>query len=193
MFLQRYNFLTKHKVLAPAQYDFLISSEIDDFYDRPTREKLYRIIEKLENFKGECTWTETRLRKKYRCAKFGMRLQEDRVSVDKLIHGGSLRMEAKHMGDVSVRNRLVIAQGAHQEGDVSAAEVHCQGTIIGNERADRKVTIHPGGIVVGNIVAPALQFDSGASFEGNCQVDLIQHRKETPPRKSLVAQIFGSG
>ena len=69
----------------------------------------------------------------------------------------------------------------------------CKGKIIGNVRADRKVTIHPGGTVVGDIVAPALHFDSGASFQGNCRVDLIQSRETPPPRKSLVAQLFGTG
>jgi len=193
MFLNRFNFLNKHKVLAPTQYDFLFSGDINDFYDQPTCDKLYRLIEKLEKFKGECTWSESRLLKKFRGAKFGLRLLGDRVSVEKYIFDGSLRIEGKHLGDMAVRNRLVIAQEACQEGDISAGEVICQGKIIGKVKADRKVTIHPGGTVIGDIVAPALQFDSGASFQGNCQVDLIQNREMAPPRKSLVAQLFGSG
>lgn len=193
MFLHRYNFFIKHKVLAAAQYDFLFAGDIHDFYDPPTRDKFYRLIEKLEKFKGECTWSESRLRKKFRGANFGLRLQGDRVSVETYIFDGSLRIEGKHLGDMTVRNRLVIAQGAYQEGDVSAAEVICQGQIIGNVKAGRKVTILPGGTVVGDIVAPALQFDSGASFQGNCQVDLMQSKAVSPPRKSLIAQLFGSG
>lgn len=193
MILNRFNFLNKHKILDPAQYDFLFSGDINNFYDQPTCDKFYRLIEKLEKFKGECTWPESRLLKKFRGAKFGLRLLGDRVSAARYIFDGSLTIEGKHLGDMTVRNRLVIAQGARQEGDVSAGEVICQGQIIGNVKADRKVTIHPGGTVIGNIVAPALQFDSGASFQGNCQVDLIKSRAVASPRKSLVAQLFGSG
>ena len=193
MFLNRLEFFNKHKILVPAQYDFLVSRNPDGFYDPPTRDKLYRLIVKLEKFKKECTWSELRLLKKFRGACFGLRLLGDHVSVDPYIFEGSLRVEGKHLGDMTVRNLLVLTQGAHQEGDVSAAEVICKGKIIGDVRADRKVTIHPGGTVIGDIVAPALHFDSGASFQGNCRVDLIQSRATAPPRKSLVAQLFGTG
>ena len=191
MFFNRFNFFNKNKVLAPAQFDFLSSGDFDNFYDQPTRDKFYRLIEKLEKFKNECTWTERRLLKKYQGANFGLRLQGDRVSIDTYNFDGSLRVEGKHMGDMNVKNRLVFTQKAHQEGDVSAGEVVCKGKIIGNVKADRKVTIHPGGTVIGDITAPSLQFDSGATFQGNCQVDLIQTQKEPSSRKSLVAQLFG--
>ena len=193
MFLNRFNFFNKHKVLAPAQYDFLVSRALNDFYDPATRDKLTRMIEKLEKFKKECTWSESRLLKKFRGADFGLRLLGDLVSIEPYIFEGSLRIEGKHLGDMTVRNLLVLTPEAHQEGDVLAAEVICKGKIIGNVRADRKVTIHPGGTVIGDIVAPALHFDSGATFQGNCQVDLIQNTQPVPPRKSLVAQLFGTG
>ena len=192
MFLNRLNFFNKHKILAPDQYEYLFSRDPNGFYDPPTRDKLYRLIVKLEKFKKECTWSELRLLKKFRGACFGFRLLGDHVSVEPYVFEGSLRIEGKHLGDMTVRSVLVLTQDAHQEGDVVATEVICKGKIIGNVRADQKVTIHPGGTVIGDIVAPALHFDSGATFQGNCQVDLIQSRKAAPPRKSLVAQLFGT-
>lgn len=183
----------KLKILTPPQYEFLFERDPKGFFDHNTREKMHRIIEKLERFRRGCSREEARLLKVYQQADLGLLLPEGHKSAGPLTTSGSVCLEGLHEGDIAVNGILIITEKGSLRGNLSARSVFCKGNLVGDVTAGSKVRIYPSGMVIGKIAAPSVKIEPGAMFKGNCQLGPVAQSEPEPPRKSVVGQLFGVG
>ena len=101
---------------------------------------------------------------------------------------GSVIGESPHFkGDLSADEDLVIegtVEGAINQGkcsltlrpkgriiaDVNATRIVIEGTVEGDLRATESVRVRKGGVVTGNIAAPTVGIEEGATFNGSVEM-----------------------
>ena len=64
--------------------------------------------------------------------------------------------------------------------DVNATKIFIEGYVKGNLHASVGVTVRESGVVEGNIVAPKVAIEEGATFNGSVQ---MRSPSDTPPKK----------
>lgn len=86
---------------------------------------------------------------------------------------GTVRIHGKIKGDLvgMAGSTVMICETAVIEGNVHVDEVWIDGFIRGNVRAQTKVVIASSGRVIGNVVAPSVQVQFGAHFDGTCAME----------------------
>ncbi|QTA78581.1 Putative polymer-forming cytoskeletal bactofilin [Desulfonema limicola] len=82
---------------------------------------------------------------------------------------GIIRLDGKVKGRIISENGLVIiGEQAVINADIIVEEVQIYGKVNGRIEAKEKIEVFPPGRVEGDIYAPVISIDSGASFNGNC-------------------------
>lgn len=188
----------KLSVLTQAQYQFMVSKEPQGYYDNRTREQLYSLIEKLAGHKKFCTREETRLHKRFQKSEFGILLPGDRKTNGPLKFKVSLCLDGEHEGDITTGGTLIVNEKGSVQGNVSAEEIICKGTIEGDVSARQKLNLETTGSLIGNVVASAIQIDPGALFKGKCklgnpELKAPQKKEERLPIKNRIIQLFRAG
>ena len=188
----------KLTVLTQAQYQFMLSKEPRGYYDNRTREQLYSLIEKLAAHKKYCAKEETRLHKQFQKAEFGILLPGNRKTSGPLKFKVSLCLDGEHEGDITTGGTLIINEKGSVQGNVSAVEIICKGSVTGDVSAGQKLTVYSTGTLMGDVVAPAVQIASGAMFKGKCklgnpELKAAQNKEERVPIKNRIIQLFRAG
>jgi cytoskeletal protein CcmA (bactofilin family) len=188
----------KLAVLTQAQYQFLLSKEPRGYYDNRTREQLYSLIDKLADHKKYCSKEETRLHKRFQNAEFGILLPGNRKTRGSLKFKVSLCLDGEHEGDITTGGTLIISEKGSVQGNISAEEIICKGTMEGDVTAGLQLTLHSTGTLMGDVVAPAVQIAPGAMFKGKCKLGnpglKAVHKKEgRVPIKNRISQLFRAG
>ena len=80
----------------------------------------------------------------------------------------AFRVDGRLEGSVVSGGHLVVGDGGEVDGDVRAGEVFISGTVRGRVVASEGVRITPSGKVFGDLETPALVFEEGALFQGDC-------------------------
>ncbi len=83
---------------------------------------------------------------------------------------GMLRIDGKYRGQILSDDSLVIGETAEIDGEVNVKTLSVHGTVNGDIKADRRITIHSTGKILGDIQTPILVISEGAIFEGKCQM-----------------------
>ena len=81
---------------------------------------------------------------------------------------GTVRVDGKLEGEVFTKDTLVVGKSAVIRADIHAGALVIGGTIHGNITAEKKVELHAGARLYGNIGTPSLVIAEGVVFEGNC-------------------------
>lgn len=178
-FMNYSQIMKKLNVLSQEEYQFLEDKDPDGIYDRESRETLFLILAKLTQFKKECTWVERRLLKKYGRANFGFLIGPDTRAKGKLSFNGPVRVEGFLEGELRIDDALVVGEGGEVRGKIIAQSVVCQGRIVGNVYAAKKVEIQEGGRILGDVRTPAMEIAVGGSLEGNCLMTPEPKNKNT--------------
>lgn len=84
---------------------------------------------------------------------------------------GTARIDGRLEGDVTSNGMLFIGEHAVIEGNVMAASVICQGTILGDIIAVEKVELKVPASLKGRVKAPRLSLEEGVCFMGASEVD----------------------
>ena len=79
-----------------------------------------------------------------------------------------LMVKGKLTGEISANGDLYVDEGAVVEAQVKANMVSARGKINGNIIARSKVELFSTAEVTGDIFAPQIEIESGATFNGNC-------------------------
>ena len=87
---------------------------------------------------------------------------------------GAIRIEGYVRGKISGEGTLIIAADWKVESDIIVSNVINYGEIHGNIIAENKIDLRAPGIVFGNIKAPIIEIEEGATFQGNCQTHQIK-------------------
>jgi cytoskeletal protein CcmA (bactofilin family) len=81
---------------------------------------------------------------------------------------GTVRVDGRLDGEILTKDTLVVGKTAEINADIHAGELVIGGTIQGNITAERKIELHSGARLQGNISTPSLVIAEGVIFEGSC-------------------------
>ena len=89
------------------------------------------------------------------------------VTIEGKIEGaGDVRIAGRFKGDVNVQGNVSIEQGAHVNGQVSAATVIVSGQVEGNIIATSRVELLETGVINGDVKCAALTVAAGSKMRG---------------------------
>ncbi|MDH5763232.1 MAG: polymer-forming cytoskeletal protein [Nitrospinota bacterium] len=97
-------------------------------------------------------------------------LGEDTVFSGTLSFNGAVRIDGKMDGEIHTDDTLIIGENGTLEADITAGTVICRGKIKGSIRASKRIEIHANSEVIGEISAPSLLVETGAIFDGTCNM-----------------------
>jgi len=101
-----------------------------------------------------------------------------------LTGSGDVTIEGVFSGEVDGMNKLLIAEGGTAKATLHARNIVVAGKIKGNVSADEKIELRPTAVLHGNIMAPRILIQEGATFEG-------QVFMKKPPEKPPAGQAKG--
>ena len=159
-------------VLIPAEFVFLKNRKRNSAYNHETRKKLYGILAKLEREISRSSRIEKRLYKFFRDANFGVLLDEDSKTREKIIHSGKVHILARFEGEI-IAQAVLIEKTASVAATIAAEVVMCKGKVFGEIRATYKLKIAKDAEVKGHVHTPNLIIEQGAVFAGRCSMPNI--------------------
>ena len=83
---------------------------------------------------------------------------------------GNLRVEGRIIGNVKSKSKIALGQSSYVEGDISAQNAEIAGEVSGKVEVSELLIIKPSGVVKGEIITGKLIVESGAAFNGSCQM-----------------------
>ena len=81
---------------------------------------------------------------------------------------GTVRVDGKVKGDVTLSGNLVIGEQAFIKGNIKADNVHMAGVVEGNITATNQLHMTPTGKLRGDMNVKNIVIDEGATFQGSC-------------------------
>jgi len=97
-------------------------------------------------------------------------LGEDTIFSGTLTFNGVVRIDGRMDGKVHTDDTLIIGEKGTLEADITAGTVICRGKVKGSIKASKRIEIHASSEVVGSISAPSLLVETGALFDGTCDM-----------------------
>ena len=83
---------------------------------------------------------------------------------------GALRFDGLFQGEIKTSDTLIVGTNGKIEAKVSAGSLFNMGEIIGDIKAEEKISIYSNSHITGNIDTPVLKAEEGAVFMGNCHI-----------------------
>ncbi len=96
----------------------------------------------------------------------------------------NLRINGKFEGSLNTKGNLTIGQDAQVQANITGENVKICGKVFGNIIASDKLSLSRTAHLIGDIRAPKLSIDEGATFQGKCQMDA----KEAKVSRSTIQQ-----
>jgi cytoskeletal protein CcmA (bactofilin family) len=81
---------------------------------------------------------------------------------------GSLRIDGKVIGDVTVSQNIHVGNTGETEGTIAGKNVTIGGKVTGIITAQEKLVLESKAVIKGDIRATKLVIDEGATFDGKC-------------------------
>lgn len=91
-----------------------------------------------------------------------------------LLASEATRLDGELQGKIVSENTVIIGESGVVKGDIKAAEILVAGTVCGNLWADRRIEITETGRVSGDLFTKTLVIGEGASFKGNCNMEMSE-------------------
>ena len=104
-------------------------------------------------------------------------LSEGTEIVGDLIAVNDIRIDGKLKGKIETKGRLVIGPAAKVEGEVTSPGVDVLGTLQGNIVSSGTVSLRSKAVVTGTIKTAYIVIESGAVFNGECQIQRDANQK----------------
>ncbi|NIO03632.1 MAG: polymer-forming cytoskeletal protein [Proteobacteria bacterium] len=96
----------------------------------------------------------------------------------KITFEGMFRLDGKFDGEIFAGDFLVVGESGQVNAQINVNALTVNGSVSGNITAKTRVEIHPPGRVIGDIKTPVLIISEGALFDGNCQMEKVETRRE---------------
>ena len=161
------------RVLTPTEFDFIDNRKWNGVYNNKTREELYAIIKKLKREKRNCSWTEQKLYRIFQKANFGILLEKNTQTRDKITHTGTVQVSGNFEGHI-IAQAVLIDKTASVAANIAAEVVMCKGKVFVNIRATHKIKITKDAEIKGEIKSSNLIIEKGAIFDGRCSMPNIK-------------------
>jgi cytoskeletal protein CcmA (bactofilin family) len=92
---------------------------------------------------------------------------------------GAIRLDGKVKGKiVSNGGTVIIGEKAVIEAEISVDTVIIKGVVNGSIEAARHMEAYPPARITGDIRAPKITINSGVVFNGSCQMDTLERKKD---------------
>ena len=85
----------------------------------------------------------------------------------------STRVDGNLEGKILSESSVIVGESGTVRGDILAVEILVAGTVYGNLTAKEKIELTNTGRVLGDMVTKTLVIDEGASFKGNCTMEVV--------------------
>ena len=157
------------RVLTPTEFDFIETRKWDGVYNNKTRVELYDIIKKLKREKRNCSGAEKKIYRIFQKANFGILLEKNTQTRDKITHTGKVQVSGNFEGQI-IAKAVLIDKTASVAANIAAEVVMCKGKVYGDIRATHKIKITKDAEIKGNINSPNLIIEKGAIFDGRCSM-----------------------
>ncbi|NQT28247.1 MAG: polymer-forming cytoskeletal protein [Candidatus Omnitrophica bacterium] len=82
----------------------------------------------------------------------------------------NLRINGKFEGNLNTKGRLTIGQAAEIKADIVGENITISGSVKGSIKATEIVKLLSTAQVIGNIEAPKISIEEGATFNGKCRI-----------------------
>lgn len=83
---------------------------------------------------------------------------------------GNIRVEGKVIGDIITKSKAAFGHSSNIEGNVLAQNAEIAGTVDGKVEVTEMLVLKPSAVINGDIITNKLVIESGASFNGRCQM-----------------------
>ncbi len=90
----------------------------------------------------------------------------------------STRVDGLLQGKILSESSVIIGEHGVVRGDINAVEILVAGTVYGNLRAEQRIEITETGRVLGDLFTKILIIDEGASFKGNCSMEVMMEKSD---------------
>jgi cytoskeletal protein CcmA (bactofilin family) len=95
----------------------------------------------------------------------------------KLIIKGSIRIDGEFKGEILGSGTLIIGEGADVEANIAVDNLLIFGSVRGNCNIGERVEICSSGRLVGNLKTPIFIVQEGATFDGDCHMEIPAAKK----------------
>ncbi|MCI9178724.1 MAG: polymer-forming cytoskeletal protein [Lachnospiraceae bacterium] len=89
----------------------------------------------------------------------------------------STRVDGVLQGKILSESSVIVGESGIVRGDIQAMEILVAGTVYGNLTAEQRIELTETGCVLGDLITKTLVIDEGASFKGNCMMEVMEDRK----------------
>ena len=89
----------------------------------------------------------------------------------------STRVDGNLKGKILSESSVIVGEHGTVKGDILAVEILVAGTVYGNLTAKERIELTNTGRVLGDLVTRTLVIDEGASFKGNCTMEVMEEKK----------------
>lgn len=87
------------------------------------------------------------------------------------------RIDGFLQGKILSKSSVIVGEHGGVKGDIKAEEILVAGTVYGNLTAGQRIELTETGRVLGDMITKTLVIDEGASFKGNCTMEVVEERK----------------
>ena len=87
------------------------------------------------------------------------------------------RVDGLLQGKILSKSSVIVGEHGVVRGDINAAEILIAGTVYGNLKAEKRIELTETGRVLGDLITKTLVIDEGASFKGNCTMEVMEEKK----------------
>lgn len=87
------------------------------------------------------------------------------------------RVDGLVQGKILSQSSVIVGEHGVVKGDIIAIEILVAGTVYGNLKAEQRIELTETGRVLGDLVTKTLVIDEGASFKGNCTMEVMEEKK----------------
>lgn len=92
------------------------------------------------------------------------------------------RIDGLLQGKILSKSSVIVGEHGVVKGDIKAEEILVAGTVYGNLTAGQRIELTESGRVLGDMITKTLVIDEGASFKGNCTMEVVEERKSSEDR-----------
>jgi cytoskeletal protein CcmA (bactofilin family) len=101
---------------------------------------------------------------------------------------GSARVDGRVIGNVNVKETLIVGAEGYINGDISASAVIIGGEVEGNVSAPGRVELTSSAKVIGDITTTTIVIDEKAIFQGGCNMNQEASSKRPKPARRAVKE-----
>ena len=91
----------------------------------------------------------------------------------------STRIDGLLEGKIISQSTVIVGEHGVVRGDITAIEILVAGTVYGNLKAEERIELTETGRVLGDLVTKTLVIDEGASFKGNCTMEVMEEKRSS--------------